>query len=143
MIPPTAFRHAARAAPAKVVAVIFDRWAKMMFNVMHTTPEKALSYLRRLQKEGEGLLGEAEVGARAEARWSNRVFKYLKKIAADPDTFERLMWHNVFTLPPPEEYRPRRTIEEIIKAQRKEVQKTLVTLAGAIEQFEAQYEIES
>jgi hypothetical protein len=96
--------------------------------------------MRRLQKEGEGLLGEAEVGARAEAFWSDRVFKYLKKISADPDTFARLMWNDVVTLPPPEEYHPRKTRDEIIAAQRKEVQKTLITLTSAIEQFEAQYE---
>lgn len=94
----------------------------------------------RLRKEGEGMLGEADVGARAEAFWSDRVFKYLKKIAADPDTFERLLWNDVVTLPPPEEYRPRKTSEEIIAAQRKEVQKTLITLTSAIEQFEAQFE---
>ncbi len=111
-----------------------------MFRVIHTTPKKALSHLRRLQKEGEGLLGEAEVGARAEGIWSDRVFKYLKRISADPETFERLMWNDVVTLPPPEVFLPRRTAEEIIAAQRKEVQKTLITLAGAIEQFEAQYE---
>jgi len=111
-----------------------------MFRVIHTTPKKALSHLGRLQKEGEGLLGEAEVGARAEGIWSSRVFKYLKKISADPGTFERLMWNDVVTLPPPEASRPRRTPEEISAAQRKEVQMTLVTLAGAIEQFEAQYE---
>lgn len=112
----------------------------MMFRITHTTPKKALSHLRRLRKEGEGLLGEAEVGARAEARWSDRVFRILKKISANPDTFERLMWNDVVTLPPPEEYHPRKTNEEIIAAQRKEVQKTLITLSGAIEQFEAQYE---
>lgn len=86
------------------------------------------------------MLGETDVGARAEASWSDRVFKYLKRISADPDTFERLMWNDVVTLPPPEEYHPRKTSEEIIAAQRKEVQKTLITLSSAIEQFEAQYE---
>ena len=113
-----------------------------MFNVVHTTPKKALGHLRRLQQEGEGLLGEAEVGAVAEARWSFRVFKYLKKIAVDPDTFDRLMWHDVVYLPPPEEIRPRRSIEDMMAAQRRDVQKTLVALAGAIEQFEAQYDFE-
>ena len=114
-----------------------------MFRVVHTTPKKVLSHLRRLQREGEGLLGEAEVGARAEAFWSDRVFKYLKRISADPETFERLMWNYPVALPPPEVFIPRRTIAEIVAAQRREVQKTLITLAGAIEQFEAQYESNS
>ncbi len=112
-----------------------------MFRVVHTTPKKALSHLRRLQREGEGLLGEAEVGARAEAFWSDRVFRYLKKIALDPDTFAQLMWSDVFTLPPPEIFMPKRTAKELATLQRKEVQKTLVTLAGAMEQFEAQYDL--
>lgn len=114
-----------------------------MFSVSHTTPKKALSHLRRLREEGEGMLGEAEIGARAEGVWSDRVFGYLKKISVDPDTFERLMWNDVVTLPPPEEYHPRKTPEEINAAHRKAVQNTLITLSAAIEQFEAQYENET
>ena len=114
-----------------------------MFRVVHTTPKKALGHLRRLQKEGDGILGEAIVGARTEAFWSARVFKYLKKISVDPDTFERLAWNDVVTLPPPDEYHPMKTPEEIIAAQRKNVQKTLITLGSAIEQFEAQYETQT
>jgi hypothetical protein len=114
----------------------------MMFRVVHTSPKRALGHLRRLRAEGEGLLGEAEVGMLTEAFWSDRVFRYLQRIAVDPGTFDRMMWHDVVTLPPPEEYRPPKTTEEHSRAQRQAVQKTLITLTGAIEQLEAQYEHE-
>ena len=77
----------------------------------------------------------------AEARWADRMFKYLKKISTDPDTFDRLLWKKMVALslddPPP----PIRSELEMTKVQKKHVERNLITLAGAIEQFEAQYEI--
>jgi len=111
-----------------------------MFRVTHTTPKKVLSHLLRLQREGEALLGQAQVSALDEGKWADRVFRYLKKISTDPETFERLIWKNM--VPMSLDFRPRAlpTLEEMTKIQKKHVQKTMITLAGAIEQFEAQYE---
>lgn len=95
----------------------------------------------RLQREGEALLELPHLGHLAEGMWAHRLFKYLRKIAADPDTFERLLWKTALTINldviEPHRYR---TIEEVTTVQKRHVRRHLVTLAGAIEQFEAQYE---
>jgi hypothetical protein len=111
-----------------------------MFRVTHTTTKKVLSHLRRLQAEGEALLEQSELGALAQGRWEDRVFRYLKKISADPETFERIMWNDPQTLSLDGPDRRIRTIDEMTKAQKKHVQKALITLVSAMEQFEAQYE---
>jgi len=113
-----------------------------MFRVTHTTTKKALAHLRRLQAEGEALLEQSELDALTQGRWEDRVFRYLKKISADPETFERIMWNDpqILSLDFDGPDRRIRTIEEMTKAQKKHVQKALITLVSAMEQFEAQYE---
>ena len=92
--------------------------------------------------EGEALLEQSELGALAQGRWEDRVFRYLKKISTDPETFERIMWNDPKTLSLDfnEPDRRIRTIEEMTKVQKNHVQKALVTLVSAMDQFEAQYE---
>lgn len=102
----TCIPNSVLARPAWLVWVVRQ---SIMFRVIHTTPKRALSHLLRLQREGEGLLGEAEVGARAEAVWSDRVFKYLKRISEDPNTFERLMWNDVVNSTAPRRFSPDQT----------------------------------
>ena len=111
-----------------------------MFRITHTTPKKALSHLLRLQREGEALLLREEIDARAEGMWSDRVFRFLRKISADPDTFDRLMWIDPPTISLDFSAPVIRSVEEMTNVQKKHVQKSLITLAGAMEQFEAQYE---
>jgi len=72
--------------------------------------------------------------------WADRVFRYLKKISMDPETFERLMWIDPPTLSLDSTSLPTLSVEERSNAMKKHVQKNLITLAGAIEQFEAHYE---
>ena len=112
----------------------------MMFRVIHTTPKKALSHLRRLQREGEALLNQPALEPLTEAMWADRLFRYLRKISADPDTFERVIWNKALALCMDDSPPAIRSEEELSKSQKKHVERNLVTLAGAIEQFEAQYE---
>ena len=111
-----------------------------MFRVTHTTPKKVMSHLLRLQREGEALLLREELNALAEGMWADRVFRYLKKISVDPDTFERLMWIDPPTVSLDFTSGQALSVEERSNAMKKHVQKHLITLVGAIEQFEAHYE---
>ena len=111
-----------------------------MFRVTHTTPKRVLAHLYRLQREGEFLLRQPELSPLDEGRWEDRVFRYLKRISTDPDTFERLMWNDPVALSLDGPDRRIRSVEEMTKAQKRHVQKAMITLAGAIDQFEAQYE---
>jgi hypothetical protein len=112
----------------------------MMFRVVHTTPKRVLSHLLRLRREGEALLNETTVSQLAEAKWSCRLFEYLRKISADPETFDRLLWKT--PMPDLLAFHPPviRSVEEMSQIQKKHVAGHLVTLTGAIEQFEAEYE---
>ena len=113
-----------------------------MFEVTHTSPRRALSHLMRLQAEGETLLGREFIEAIEGGRWEERVFGYLKKIAAVPATFEVVDVKNGMVISPLDMmHEPPLTEEEITFIQKQRVNKALITLAGAIEQFEAQYEL--
>ena len=115
----------------------------MMFHVVHTTPKRVLSHLLRLQREGEALLNQRTLEQLTEGMWSHRLFSYLRKISTDPETFDRLIWNtpmpDLLHDPPT----PIRSVAEMTRVQKKHVTKHLVTLAGAIEQFEAQYQAET
>jgi hypothetical protein len=111
-----------------------------MFHVVHTTPKKALSHLLRLRREGEALLNRTTLDPLAEGMWSHRLFRYLKKISTDPETFERLLWKSAMAISLDGMPSKIRTVEDMTRVQKKHVSNHLVTLAGAIEQFEAQYE---
>ena len=103
-------------------------------------PRESIVTCCACKEKAKGSWVRPRLGCAPEAIWSDRVFRYLKKISADPDRFERLMWNDVVTLSLDNPSPPLRSIEERMNAQRKDVQKTLITLAGAIEQFEAQYD---
>jgi hypothetical protein len=110
-----------------------------MFRVTHTTPKRVLNHLRRLQREGTALLAEPEVSQLDEGRWTDRVFRYLSKISEDPETFERVIardFPHFSSFPPPAV----ESVEEMSMMLKRYVENHLITLAGAIEQFEAQYE---
>ena len=72
--------------------------------------------------------------------WMHRVFRYLRKISVDPDTFERVMWNRAMPLSLDDPLPKIRSVQEMTKVQQKHVQRSLVTLGAAIEQFEAEYE---
>ena len=112
----------------------------MMFTVTHTTPRKVFGHLLRLQKEGGELLENESLDQRGEGMWSYRVYNYLGRISTDPETFARLNYIDPPTLDINLVERPQLTKEEMTQIQYRHVRKTLVTLAGAIEQFEAQFE---
>jgi hypothetical protein len=114
-----------------------------MFRVVHTSPKRVLSHLHRLKREGEALLQSETLDPRAEAMWSDRLFRYLRKISEDPATFERLLMKSVMALSTEAVPPPVKSPQELTKVWKKHVANHLVTLAGAIEQFEAQYEQES
>lgn len=112
----------------------------MMFTVTHTTPRKVFGHLLRLRREGGELLENGSLDQRGEGMWSYRVYKYLGRISTDPKTFSRLDYIDPPTLDINQIDRPRLTKGEMTQIQHGHVRETLVTLAGAIEQFEAQFE---
>jgi hypothetical protein len=111
----------------------------MMFRVVHTTPKRVLSHLLRLQREGEALLAQETLEILTEGMWGDRVFKYLRKISTDPQTFERVLFKSAMPLSLHGLRAPIRSAEEMTQLQKKHVTRNLAILAGAIEQFEAQY----
>jgi hypothetical protein len=113
----------------------------MMFRVVHTTPKRVWSHLLRLKREGEALLNRPDLDPLAQGMWADRMFRYLKKISADPETFERVIWNKMVALALDDFPPAVRSGQEMANIQRKHVEKNLVTLTGAIEQFEAQYEM--
>lgn len=116
-----------------------------MLAVRHTTPKRALSHLRRLQREGEAILGSRDFLHEFDPfRWDVRLFEYLRRISADPSSLDEVVFRGrpVLSLHPPPPP-PQPTPRELDKKVRKDISRHLTILAHYIEQLEAIVEAES
>jgi len=118
-----------------------------MLKITHTSPRRVLGHLRRLQREGEAILSSVDqLTLHDEYRWDGRVWNYIEKIAADPDSISNMIIDNfdpvemgfAETLFPPIPTR-----EEADRMIRKRMAQRLVTLASVTEQVEAIVEKET
>jgi hypothetical protein len=116
-----------------------------MIAVRHTTPKRALSHLRRLQREGEAMLGSRDLLHEFDPfRWDVRLFEYLRRISVDRSALDKVIFRDRpvlgLHLPPPP---PQPTPHELDKKVRKDISRHLTILAGYIEQLEAIVEADS
>jgi hypothetical protein len=111
-----------------------------MIQLTHTTPERLLSHLHKLARQGESLLARPPfLTPLDEAPWDARVWKCLDKIAA-PDAFAgATQLDNADTGPIDllDFDRPRRSAAETDELLRRRIRRRLVTLASVIEKVEA------
>ena len=114
-----------------------------MLQITHTTPNRLLSHLRRLQRDGEALLQLPRfLTHRDEFPWEVRVWRCLDKIAG-PDAFKSATQRDtedtgvpdLLAFNPP---RPEWECDEII---RRRMTRRLGTLASVIEKVEAYAEL--
>jgi hypothetical protein len=116
-----------------------------MFAITHTTPTRALSQLRKLQREGEAMLGSQDLLTPFDpCRWDARLVDYLRRIVADPSTVDDVVFRDMpalsmqdFTNPP-----PKLTRGELDEKVRQNISRSLIILAGYIEKLEAVVENE-
>jgi hypothetical protein len=110
-----------------------------MLAVRHTTPKRALSHLRRLQREGEAILASRDLLHEFDPfRWDVRLFEYLRRISADRSALDEVVFRGRPVLPlhhPPP--RPQPTPHELDRKVRKDISRHLTILAHYIEQLEA------
>ncbi len=64
-----------------------------MFAVTHTTPKRALSHLRRLEREGDAMLSSKDLLTPSDpCYWEARVVKYLRRITADCRALDEVLF---------------------------------------------------
>jgi hypothetical protein len=115
-----------------------------MFAITHTSPARALSQLRKLQREGEAMLGSRDLLTPFDpCRWDARLVDYLRRIAANPSSVDDVVFRDMPALSmedfnnPPEP--TRRELDEKVRSN---ISRSLTILAGYIEQLEAVVENE-
>ena len=110
-----------------------------MIRITHTTPGRLLGHLRRLQREGEALLGlPGFLTPRDEWPWDVRVWRCLDKIAG-PHAFDAAIERDREDLPPmdPLAFGPPLSELQADEIIRSRITRRLGTLASVIEKVEA------
>lgn len=116
-----------------------------MIRITHTTPNRLLSHLRRLQRDGEALLALARfLTLTDEWPWDARVWRCLDKIA-DPHAFDGATERDGEDLRPIDmlAFRPPLKEWEGDEIIRRRITRRLGTLASVIEKVEALAEQQS
>ena len=114
-----------------------------MLIIKHTSPKRALSHLRKLQRQGEELLALGRLLTIVdEGFWEVRVWTYIDKITANRNAFEPALARDMEDLG---EIRLDRlkSPREADCLVRRRIARRLVLLAGIIEKAEALVELES